>query len=459
MRQVSGFRGFSVMWFGQTVSLVGTAMSRFALTIWAYELTGSATALAMVALFSFAPTIIMSPIAGALVDRWNRKAIMILADTTAGISTIAILILFSLGGLQIWHLYVAGAFASTFEAFQFPAFSAAITMMLDKQDYGRASGMRSIAESGSTIVAPVFATIVLVAFGIGGVLLIDVITFVIAMATLIFVLIPEPDQTDTGRKAQGSLLTESLFGFRYIAANPPLLGIQIIFSFVNLFGIISFTLLPIMVLARTGNDEVTLATVQSMLGIGGLIGGIIMSIWGGPKRRVHGVFMGMFLSGIFGQMLLGIGQNVITWSVGAFMLMFFIPFVNGSNQAIWQSKVPPDLQGRVFSVRRLVAQITMPIGILLIGPLADTVFEPAMMTGGALVPIFGDLVGIGAGAGMGVMFLITGFLGALSGLAGYIFPFVRNAEDILPDHDAKAKNDEVLDGSQDMPLIEHAPAT
>lgn len=434
MIDFSGFKGFTVMWFGQTASLIGTAMSRFALTIWAYELTGSATALALVALFSFAPTILFSPIAGALVDRWNRKAIMIMSDLAAGVSTIAILILFTSGQLEIWHLYVAGAFASTFESFQFPAFSAAITMMLKKEHYGRASGMRSISESGSTIIAPVIATIVLVALGIGGVLIVDVITFLIAMATLIFVHIPEPEESDMGGKARGSLVQESLFGFRYIWARPSLLGIQFIFFLTNLFAFISLTLLPIMILARTASDEVALATVQSMLGVGGLVGGIIMSVWGGPRRRVNGIFMGMFLSAIFGQVVLGLGQGIVVWSIGAFMLMFFVPFINGSNQALWQTKVQPDLQGRVFAVRRLIAQITAPLGILLVGPLADNVFEPAMMADGLLAPIFGDLVGVGAGAGMGLMFVITGSLGAMGGLCGYILPIIRNAEDILPDY-------------------------
>ncbi len=445
MPQASGFSGFTVMWLGQTVSLIGTAMSRFALTIWAYEVTGSATALALVALFSFGPTIIFSPIAGALVDRWNRKAIMIMSDLAAGISTIAIFILFTNGQLEIWHLYVAGAFASTFEAFQFPAFSASITMMIDKKHYGRASGMRSVSESGSTILAPVIATIVLVAFGIGGVLMLDVASFLIAMGTLVFVNIPEPEKSNLGEKAQGSIISESLFGFRYIWARPSLLGIQGIFFLTNLFGFISFTLLPIMILARTGNDEVALATVQSMIGVGGLVGGILMSVTGGPKPRVHGVFMGMVLSALLGQVILGLGQNIIVWSIGAFMFMFFIPIINGSNQAIWQSKVQPDLQGRVFAVRRLIAQITAPIGILLVGPLADGLFEPAMMADGVLAPIFGNLVGVGTGAGMGLIFLITGVFGALGGLTGYIFPFIRNIEDILPDYEANPKSESVKD--------------
>ncbi len=445
MRQIGGFRGFSILWFGQTVSLVGTAMSRFALTIWAYEITGSATALAMVAFFAFAPTIVFSPLAGALVDRWDRKTIMMVADLGAGLSTLVLLLLFTLGELQIWHLYVAGAVASTFEALQFPAFSATVTLLLDKKHYGRASGMRSAAESGSTIVAPAIATLVLIAVGIGGVLLLDIITFLIAIGTLIFVHIPKPEKSASGRAAQGTLLQESLFGFRYIWQRPPLLGIQFIFFLANLFGIISFTLLPIMVLARTGNDEIVLASVQTMLGVGGLVGGIAMTVWGGPRRRVHGVFVGMFFNAMLGQVILGLGQSVVAWSIGGFMLMFFIPIINGSNQAIWQAKVPPDLQGRVFAVRRLIAQITMPVGILLVGPLADQVFEPAMQAGGALVPVFGAWVGVGPGAGMGIMFLITGVLGALSGLGGYVFPFIRNIEAILPDHDARPTSESVAD--------------
>jgi len=450
VRQQSGFSGFTIMWAGQTISLIGTAMSRFALTIWAYQLTGSATALALVAFFSFGPTILFSPLAGALVDRWNRKTIMVMTDLAAGLATISILILFTTGQLQIWHLYLAGAFASSFEAFQFPAFSAAITMMLDKKHYGRASGMRSIAESGSTIVAPVIATIVLVAVGIEGVLFLDVVSFLIGIGTLIFVHIPEPERSDVGEKAQGSLWQESLFGFRYIRARPPLFGIQFIFFLTNLFATISFTLLPIMILARTGNDEVALASVQAMLGVGGLVGGVIMTAWGGTRRKVHGVFMGMFLSAIFGQIVIGFGQNVLTWSVGAFMVMFFVPFINGSNQAIWQIKVPPDLQGRVFAVRRLIAQITMPLGILLVGPLADGLFEPAMMEGGVLADIFGHWVGTGAGAGMGLMFVIAGILGALCGLCGYLFPFIRNIEDILPDYDAKPKHELALNESEPL---------
>ncbi|MCB0020136.1 MAG: MFS transporter, partial [Anaerolineales bacterium] len=157
MNQIGGMRGFVVLWLGQLVSLLGTAMSRFALTIWAYETTGSVTALALVGFFSFGPTVLLSPIAGALVDRWDRKKIMIATDLVAGLMSTTILLLLYTDNLALWHLYVAGAITGAFESFQFPAFSAAITMMVPKEQYARASGMQSLADAATQIAAPLLA--------------------------------------------------------------------------------------------------------------------------------------------------------------------------------------------------------------------------------------------------------------------------------------------------------------
>jgi DHA3 family macrolide efflux protein-like MFS transporter len=180
-----------------------------------------------------------------------------------------------------------------------------------------------------------------------------------------------------------------------------------------------------------------LGSVQSAMGIGGVVGGLLLSIWGGPRRRVHGVLLGMVFSSLMGQLVLGFGASPLVWAVGAFFTAFFIPIINGSNQSIWQAKVAPDVQGRVFATRRLIAQISWPMTTLLAGPLADYVFGPAMAAGGRWSDIFGGLVGIGPGAGMALMFVIAGILGALVGLGGYAFRAVRDAEDILPDHDAQ----------------------
>jgi MFS transporter, DHA3 family, macrolide efflux protein len=433
---LAGWRGFILIWLGQVASQLGTGMTRFALTIWAYQETGSATALALVAFFSFGPTVLFSPIAGALVDRWNRKVVLILSDLAAGLATVALLVLYASGNLEIWHLFVAGAFASTFEAFQFPAFSAAVTMMLPKEDYARASGMQSLAESIAGIGSPILAGILLVTIGIGGIMVIDVVTFTVAVGVVLIVAIPQPVASAVGAAARSTIWRESLFGFQYIWQRPSLLGMQLMFFQSNLFATLSAVLLAALILARTSSNEVVLGTVQSALGVGGLVGGLVLSAWGGPKSRVHGVLGGMILSSLFGTLVLGVARSLPVWLFGAFCVMFFLPIINGSNQAIWQSKVAPDVQGRVFGVRRLIAQITGPLAMLLAGPLADRVFEPAMQPGGALVGIFGGLVGMGPGAGIGLIFVLAALLGALFAAVGYLFPVIRNVEELLPDHTA-----------------------
>jgi predicted MFS family arabinose efflux permease len=311
-------------------------------------------------------------------------------------------------------------------------------MMLPKEQYARASGMLSLAGSASGVLAPIMAGVLLGPIGITGIMAIDVITFLVAIGALFIVRIPQPVASEAGEEGRGSLLKESAYGFRYIFERKGLLSLLLIFLVANLIFSISYTVLSPMILARTGNNEVTLGTVRSVLGLGGVVGGLLMSAWGGPKRRIHGVLIGMAISSVTGTIVLGLGQNLVVWSIGAFFTTFLLPILNGSSQAIWQAKVAPDVQGRVFSVRRLIAQISAPVAILLSGPLADHVFEPAMMAGGSLTGSFGSLVGTGAGAGMSLMFVLTGVLGAVVSLVGYLFPAIRDVEDILPDHDAVA---------------------
>jgi len=438
MEQPRGMTAFTIVWLGQVVSLLGSAMTVFALTIWAFEETGQATALALVAFFSFGPTVLLSPVAGALVDRWNRRLVMMLSDLAAGLSTIVVLILFATDQLEVWHLYVTGAFAGAFQAFQFPAYSAAVTMMLSKEQYARASGMLSLAQSASGVLAPAAAGALLGPVGIAGILLFDVVTFLAAVGTLLFVHIPQPETTPAGAERESNLWQESIYGFRYIFRRPSLLALQTVFFFMNFITAFTLVLLSPMILARTGNDELLLGAVQSVGAIGGVVGGLVLSAWGGPRRRVHGVLLGMFGASLLGQIPLGVGRSVLLWSAGNFAIYFMIPILNGSNQAIWQAKVAPDVQGRVFAVRRLIAQITFPLATLVAGPLADQLFEPAMMPGGGLVGTFGWLVGAGPGAGMGLIVVIVGCLGIAVSLGAYLFPVIRDAETLLPDHEAAA---------------------
>ena len=298
----AGFPGFSIIWLGQLLSLLSTGTTRFALTIWVYQQTESATALAMVAFFAFAPLVIMSPIAGVLVDRWNRKMVLMLSDLGAGAATIFLLVMFSTGNLQVWHIYVAGAIASTFEAFQFPAFSAAMTLMLEKSQFGRANGMLSTATAASQVVAPVMGGLLLPIWGLGGIFIFDIVTFTFAVICISLIFIPEPEAVEEAQAP--NFWAETVFGFKYIYERPSLLGMQIAFSTFNFIGSFGIVLLAPYVLARTSGSEILLGTAQSAAGVGALVGGILMSIWGGPQRKSNGVFLAMAFAALFGTVLL-----------------------------------------------------------------------------------------------------------------------------------------------------------
>jgi MFS family permease len=431
----TGMFAFTLVWLGQIVSVLATNMTQFGLTIWVYEKTGSATALGLMQVFFITPFLIISPFAGVMVDRHNRKLMMMVSDLGAGLATVGLLVLQAMGLLQLWHLYVFSVIAGLGNAFQWPAYSAAISTMVPKEQYGRANGMMSLIEMGPGVIAPLLAGALLPLIGLTGIMLIDVITFVSAIAVLLVVHVPQPPRTQEGQKGQGSIWKEAAYGFRYIFARPSLLGLQLVFFCGNLFAGIAFTVLAPMILARTNSNQLVFGSVQSIGAVGGIIGGVVMSAWGGFKRRVHGVLLGWLFGGLF-MTLIGVGQALPMWAVGLFLGTSIVPLVNGSNQAIWQAKVAPDVQGRVFSARRLIAWFTNPISPLIGGLLADFVLEPAMRPGGTLTGVFGWLVGNGPGAGMGLLIIFTGLLSALVGLGGYLVPAVRDAEDILPDHDA-----------------------
>lgn len=438
-KKPSGMFAFSVVWVGQAVSLLGTSMTNFALTIWAFQTTGSATALALVGFFYITPLLIVSPIAGAVVDRSNRKLMMMISDLASGSVTIVLFILYLTQGLQIWHLYIGALISGTFQTFQWPAYSAAITMIVPKQHYARAHALNDLAGNSTGIFAPLLAGALLGVIGLGGIFVIDIVTFAVAVFSLLVVHIPQPKVSAEGQQSKGSLFRESIFGFKYILAKRSLLGLQLVFLFGNFFATLGHVLFAPMVLARTASNAVIFGSVQTAGAVGGVVGGLIISAWGGPKRKVHGVLLGWVFSSLLGILLYGLGRSFPIWAAAAFFGAFFVPLVNSSNQAIWQSKVAPDIQGRVFATRRLIAWFVNPLATLIAGPMADFALEPAMQPGGALVPSFSWLVGSGPGAGMALLIIAAGFFGMIVGFAGYGVRLVRDAEDILPDHIVEAE--------------------
>ena len=434
--RLGGMLGFSLVWIGQIVSVLASGMTTFAMTIYMYQQTHSATAMAFVQVAYITPFLIMSPIAGVMVDRYNRKLMMMVSDIAGGTATLVLCILYFTGHLEYWQVYVTSAIAGIGTTFQWPAYSAAISVMLPKEQYGRANGMMSLIEAGPGVVSPFLAGALLPFLKIGGILLIDTVTFWLAIMALAVVFVPQPPKTAEGHGSRGTFFGEAAFGFKYIFARPSLLGLQMVFFFGNLFSGIAFAVLAPMILARTGQNTVALGSVESAASIGMVVGGIGMSAWGGFKKRVHGVLLGWMLSSLIGSTVFGLGRGLPVWAPAIFVGGLFGPLVNGSNQAIWQAKVAPDLQGRVFSARRLIAWFTNPISPIIGGTVSDYLLEPMMRaqvsgTAHALAP----LVGTGPGAGMSLLFIICGIAAFLVGLSGYFVPAIRDAETTLPDHD------------------------
>jgi hypothetical protein len=401
-------RSFTILWLGQMLSLIGSAMTWFAFTIWVWEITGKASALATFSFFAFLPTVLFSPVAGALVDRWNRKFVLLLSDLATALGTLTIFLIYTLGALQIWHIYAVSILAGFFTAFQYPAYSAAVTTMLSKEDYARAEGMLGSVRALSGILAPIFAAALLGRIDLSGIMLIDLATFLFAFGTLLVIHIPQPRQTATGLESKGTLWQEIQFGFRYINEKKSLRALTILFMVAGIFLAIGATLMAPLVLSRTGNNESALAAVLSSGAVGGIVGGILLSIWGGTRVRIQTVLIGGVGASLLGIAWLGLGRSIIIWAVGSFFFAFFEPFVEGGNIAIWQVKVPADVQGRVFSARHLLVQLPYLFGILAAGYLAEA----------AAIPI---------------ILVSAGVLGALTFLMGYAFQSVRNAEMILSD--------------------------
>jgi MFS family permease len=382
-------------------------------------------------LFGNLPRILMMPFAGSLADRWNRRLIMILADTGAALGTVAVAFLLFFGNLQVWHIYIIVMVASIFSAFQEPAYMASITMLVPKKDFARANGMTQMGQAIGSIITPLLAGILFVAIGLKGIILIDLTTFFIAVTPLFIVRIPQP-KVEASSDGKKTVARDFAKGWQFISRHSGLLGLLLYYAMVNFLLNTVSVLTPPMILAV--HSATVLGGTQTAMGVGMLCGGLLMSTWGGPKTRRIPKVIGFITLSVIGLVVAGLGTSPIFPGIGLFILLFFVPIASGTSMAIWQSKVPPEMQGRVFSVRSMISQSMMPIAFLIAGPLADRVFEPLMRDGGALANTFiGTVIGTGPGRGIGLMFVIAGLAGMLvSGLA-YMNRHIRNIETELPD--------------------------
>ena len=421
---------FTIIWLGQVVSLVGSGLTSFALGVWVFERTGSATQFALIGLAAVVPRVLLSPLAGTIVDRWDRRWVMIIADIGAGLSTMLVMLLLATNQLELWHIYALTMANAAFGTVQWPAFTAVTTLLIPKNNLGRANGMVQFGRAASEILAPALAGVLMGLIQLEGVILIDVATFVFAVGTLLLVRFPQPEVSAESAGEKGSLWRDLTYGWRYIFARPGLRDLLIFFAAVNfLWGMVGALIVPL-VLGWTSSEM--LGLLISIAGVGMLAGSLIMSVWGGPRRRIHGVLTFELLSGVC-FMLIGLQPSFWLVAVGVFGAHATIAIVFGSNQAIWQSKVAPDIQGRVFATQQMIARAAAPLAYLLAGPLADRVFEPLLAPDGGLAASIGQVVGTGAGRGIGLLFVLMGVVKILVSLAGWMNPHIRHVEDDLPD--------------------------
>lgn len=439
LRRPGGFAGFTTIWAGQLLSALGTRMTNFALSIWVWEATGQATQFVWLTSAAFVATVVVSPLAGVLIDRWPRRLTIVLSDAGSAVATLAMLVLFVTHSVSLWQLYVVNVATGAFLAFQVPAYTATISVMMERGRYARANAMMFTVRFMPLIFAPGLAAALLAGTDIRLILLIDTLSYLVAIGvTLLVVLPPIP----AGDSTASGLWQDTLHGFRFLAARRPLSGLEAVLFAINLLASVGFVLLVPLILARTHNSSGQVGLVQAIAAVGGVTGAVLLGTLPPTPHKMRRVLWGILVFSLVGRALYGVGTEWIAWAVALFVVHLCIPIIDGYASAIFQEKVPPGEQGRVMTARQFIEDLSVPLAALVAGPLVDDVLTPWMQPGHGGAGLFGGLVGTGAGAGIGLIYVAIGVLGAAVAVAGFAVPDIRRVEVLLPSFDAEGSTDD-----------------
>lgn len=424
-----GLGRFTQIWLGQLVSIIGSGMTAFAMQLWAWGDQQNATSLVLMSFCYALPMLILMPFAGSIVDRFSKKKVMIIGDSGAAVVTLFLFAMTSFSKLEIWMAYLAVFVQAIFNTFHMLAYGSMIATIVPEEQLGRVSGMRSFSSSLGSIIAPILAGGLVAIIGYKGVFIIDLLTFCAAVLTLSFTKIPyvkpEPHELKT------NIFKDAFQGFAYVAKIPTLLGLTIITILSGFFFQFGALVVNPMILARTGGDAISIGLVDSICGVAGLLGSLLLIVWGGPKRRMlAGIFFTLGMS--FGLVMIGIGRNLAFWIAGAFVWIFFGSLMSVED-AFFQSKIPAKMQGRVFGAMGTFSNMLAPLSFGFAGVLADKLFEPAMKQNGLLSGIFGWLVGNEKGSGMALMIVFAGLISILISAVAFLIKPIREADTIMPD--------------------------
>ncbi|HEY5650938.1 MAG TPA: MFS transporter, partial [Acidimicrobiia bacterium] len=419
---------FATVWVGQVLSQVGSTMTGFALSIFVYLDSGSVTRLAVVLLAANLPAILLAPVAGVWVDRLDRRIVMMVSDSAAGLGALALLSLAWRSELTFWPVVLIAALGSAAGSFQEPAYRASIVTLVPTERLGRANGMIEMGPALGTLIAPAIAGALIVTVGVEAVLAVDVVTFIAAVGTLAVVRFPRVAPVLGGTRR--SMRQEVLEGLHYLRDRSGLLGLLGMSAGLNFFLVFANVLWLPLFLGFT--DEATIGLVMTGVGLAMVAGSLAMSAWGGPERLVRGM-VGLVVVAGLALSVSGLRPSLWLAAGSVMVFMFFIPLVNGISQTLWQRKVEPAIQGRVFSTRRMIATIASPIAYVVAGPLADGVFEPLLAPAGPLAGTVGEVMGVGAGRGSALLVVLAGVGVAAVAATAWSFPAVRNIERDVPD--------------------------
>lgn len=404
---IQEMKSYLLLWGTQSFSRLGSAMTSYALVIWSYTQRGSALMTALLMVSSYAPYVLFSIFAGALSDKWNKKAVMLVCDTAAALTTVVMLFLMQAGCLQIWHLYLINGLNGLMNTIQQPASEVAVTRLLPRKYYQRVGGMRYLANSLNSILTPVIATAVLGLAGMGAVVAFDLFTFGVAFLTLAFgIQIPEEEET----KSKEKVLTTAREGLRYLSRERGIFGLILFLAAINLVASLYEAAFPAMLLSREGGSEKVLGMVNAVIGIATFAGSVLSSLLKAPKSRVRVICNSLLFSMSTENFLLAFGRTPLVWCVGGFLGWVCIPLMNTNLDAIMRLRVPDNMQGRVYAVRNSLQFFTIPLGYFMGGFLVDRVFEPFMALQ-AQESILSAMFGTGKGSGAALFFFMIAFLG------------------------------------------------
>ena len=406
---MENFKKYIVLWLSQSISQLGSSMTAFSFILWIYEQTHSALSISIISFCNYVPYILTSIFVGTFVDNHRKKLVMLVSDFVAAIVSLFALVFLMAGNLSVWHIYIINIIVGVSTAFQQPASSVAIAKIVPKDKLSNVSGMNSFSSNLVIVFSPMLAAVI---FSIGGlplILLFDLFSFAIAFFVLLF-LIRIPERL-TKEKFK-SPFAEILVGFHFLKTEKGILYIMLTMAVINFFSRLTYeNILSPMILARSSENNIVLGIVNACMGIGGIVGGLLVSMKRESRKKASMIYVSAALSFLLGDLTMAVGRNVFFWSFAALAASLPLPFIMAGQNLILYKKIPENIQGRVFAVRNAVQYSTIPFGILLGGYLSDYVFEPFMRSNADIVPLLGKIVGIGTGSGMAVMFLCTGICG------------------------------------------------